>query len=92
MKFNLMDRYEAESRIHAKRFEIMQHYLFLYGARLKGKKSLYERFNDEDVLSSSEEGKACVRALMDVQKDEKEMESLLKRFDLIIQNQLEEIK
>jgi hypothetical protein len=86
MELNLMDMYQVESKVHGKRFEILQHYLFLYGETLKGKKNRYEKFNNEEVLASSREGIAIQQTLMTVQKDEEELGKLLERYGQIMDN------
>lgn len=78
---NLMERYQLEALVHSRRFEVMQHYLVLYGERLKGKPNLYERYNNGQTSPSSEDGMACMEALMSVEHIEKEISMLVSRID-----------
>lgn len=89
MDNKIMERFTVERDIHEKRFEIMQHYLALYGGRLNGKPSLYERYNSEEVAASSKEGQTCMHALQAVQRREIELAMLLQRFVNIMRQELE---
>ena len=80
---NLMERYQLEALVHSRRFEAMQHYLVLYGERLNGKPNLYERYNNGQVSPSSEDGMACMEALMSVECIEKEISILLSHIDVL---------
>lgn len=84
-----MDKFKVERDIHTARFKIMQHCLFLYGERLKGKKCRYEKFNADDRLLSHEEADACMQELMDVQQEEIALARLLVKHKNMIERSLQ---
>ncbi|MHA6898003.1 hypothetical protein [Ralstonia pseudosolanacearum] len=90
MDKNLMERFAIERDIHTKRFIILQHYMYLYGARLKGETCRYEKFNAEEISPSSREGKACAEVLMEAQQAEEELAVLLEKLNKVVDKQLAE--
>jgi hypothetical protein len=69
---------ELLNSIHEKRFQILSHYLCLYGDRLEGKQCLYEKFAKDEIDPSSEDGEICMESLMDVELYEQQLNALSK--------------
>lgn len=66
--------------IHQKRFQILLHYLRLYGGRLEGKPCLHEKFSRDEIDLSSEDGEIYMETLMDVELYEQQLNALSKRY------------
>lgn len=81
---------KLEKEIHSQRFVILQEYLFLYGARLKGEKSLHEMFSDDDIELSSEDGEAYVESIMDVEMYERQLAQLMTKSRRLYARSLED--
>lgn len=66
--------------IHNKRFIIMQRYLLLYSDRLRGEPCLHEKFSNDEILPSSEEGQTYMETIMEVELEEQELVRLCRRY------------
>lgn len=80
MKIQSMNKSQLSHAINNQRFDLMRDYLFLYGDRLRGKPSLYERFRGDEISLGSEEGQACMEVLMDAELKEGQLNLMLERF------------
>lgn len=76
----MKDINEIGRLIHSKRFIILQRYLLLYSDRLKGKACLYERFSNDEILPSSDEGQAYMETIMEVELEEQELARLCRKY------------
>ena len=68
---------KLEKEIPSQRIRILQEYLFLYGARLKGEESLHELFDADEIELSSEDGEAYMESIMDVEMYERQLAGLM---------------
>lgn len=82
MDKNFMEMDQLLSHIHSQRFKVMQHYLFLYGDRLDGQPCRYDRYNNGELIGSKE-GEACQKALMVIHQEERKLDSMLDRLDML---------
>lgn len=85
MNDQIIHRLQLESTVHSKRFELMQHYLYLYGSRLKGKPNLFEKFNNEEIKPDSDEGLAYMESLMEMKLLEGQINFMKDKIDSMIE-------
>lgn len=87
MEFELQ---QIRKSIHETRYVIMQHYLFMYGNRLKGKECRAEFFEDQRL--SLEELEDYMNSVMELEQEEQKLTELRKRYHEAIMKSLERQK
>ncbi len=61
----------------------MQHYLYLYGSRLKGEPNLFEKFNNDEIKPDSEAGLAYMESLMEIERLEGQIDFMKGKIDFL---------
>lgn len=84
MEFELQ---QIRKSIHETRYVIMQHYLFMYGSRLKGSECRAEFFESERL--SLEELEDYMNSVMELEQEEQKLTELRKKYHDAIMRSLE---
>lgn len=83
MNEQLFHKLQLENTIHSKRFELLQHYLYLYGSRLKGEPNLFEKFHNDEIKPDSEAGLAYMESLMEIERLECQIDFMKGKLDFL---------
>ncbi|WP_261521706.1 hypothetical protein [Burkholderia multivorans] len=78
---------EIRKSMHETRYVIMQHYLFMYGNRLKGRECRAELFEGERL--SLEELEDFMNTVMELEQEEQKLTELRKQYHDAIMRGLE---